>query len=425
MLALKCIRVKPPPAGQWHDLGQSAALERLAAATWFMASDVCSRQALTCLPGGATAMSNDVFTTMANCMLGGVAPVLREKVGKPVVVPRRTGDVGARRTDKGLGLPLDAMASNLLNADVGGAGGGFELRHDEFRDALFAEARAAKYSALKEFEIGVEHGLAAVHATALRGAAAAHALAVSEEVPDERLGTAEMAIRAAARASVAAAQRAGCSTDMLRKYGKTAKGMRVDLGLEGPEGRRAMRLYEVKTVSFCASRYRVRCPEGGLTWADKRAREAVQERDDQAAVLDNGLFRGTNSTPMATALRKQGGVTALVVGGCCELNADAHRLLAEIGALRGRQAARESGEGERACGALELLQLRQRMSVRIWSSYQRYICARVQYADPTHDTQRQHAHQAEVAAAKQELQAQRHINEAHMHRVGGPTVWGV
>ena len=224
---------------------------------------------------------------------------------------------------------------------------------------------------------------------------------------------------------MAAAQRAGCGAAMLRKYGKTAKGMRVDLGLEGPEGRRAMRLYEVKTISFCASRYRVRCPEGGLTWADKRACEAVKERDGQAAVLDNGLFRGTNSTPMATALRKQGGVTALVVGGCCELNADAHRLLAEIGALRGRQAARESGEGERACGALELLQLRQRMSVRIWSSYQRYICARVQYADPTHDTQRQHAHHAEVAAAKQELQAQRHINQAHMHRVGGPTVWGV
>ena len=105
-----------------------------------------------------------------------------------------------------------------------------------------------------------------------------------------------------------------------------------------------------------------------------------------------------------------------MVGGCCELNADAHRLLAEIGALRGRQAARESGEGERACGALELLQLRQRMSVRIWSSYQRYICARVQYADPTHDTQRQHAHHAEVAAAKQELQAQRHINQAHTGR---------
>ena len=201
--------------------------------------------------------------------------------------------------------------------------------------------------------------------------------------------------------------------------------MRVDMGLEHPHGRRTKRLYEVKSTSFCASRYRVRCPEGGMTWADKRAQEAVKERDDQAAVLDNGLFRGTTPAPMATALCSQGGVTALVVGGCCELNADAHRLLAEISETRGTRTARESGDCTKACIALELGQLRQRMSVRIWSSYQRYVCARVQYADPTHDTQRQHAYQAEVAAAKQELMAQRHINEAHMHRVGGPTVWGV
>ena len=108
-----------------------------------------------------------------------------------------------------------------------------------------------------------------------------------------RLGTAEMAIRAAARASVAAAQRAGCSTDMLRKYGKTAKGMRVDLGLEGPEGRRAMRLYEVKTASFCASRYRVRCPEGGLTWADKRGRElaAAVEFVRSSVQLEHAVMR--------------------------------------------------------------------------------------------------------------------------------------
>ena len=56
-----------------------------------------------------------------------------------------------------------------------------------------------------------------------------------------------------------------------------------------------------------------------------------------------------------------------------------------------------------------------------------YLCSGPvpQYADPTRGTQRQHAHHAEVAAAKQELQTQRHINEAHMHRVGGPAVWGV
>ena len=84
---------------------------------------------------------------------------------------------------------------------------------------------------------------------------------------------------------------------MLRRYGKTAKGMRVDMGLEHPHGRRTKRLYEVKSTSFCASRYRVRCPEGGMTWADKRAREAVKERDDQAAVLDSTACFGAPPQP--------------------------------------------------------------------------------------------------------------------------------
>ena len=29
---------------------------------------------------------------MINCSLGGIAPMLRGKVGKPIVVPKRTGD---------------------------------------------------------------------------------------------------------------------------------------------------------------------------------------------------------------------------------------------------------------------------------------------------------------------------------------------
>ena len=53
-----------------------------------------------------------------------MAPQLRGKAGKMIAVPRRTKPhVGAARNDKGLGLPLDALATNLLNADgVGGAG---------------------------------------------------------------------------------------------------------------------------------------------------------------------------------------------------------------------------------------------------------------------------------------------------------------
>ena len=63
-----------------------------AAATWFLATDACSRKALTCLPGGPTALDNGTFVTMINCSLGGIAPMLRGKIGKPIVVPKRTGE---------------------------------------------------------------------------------------------------------------------------------------------------------------------------------------------------------------------------------------------------------------------------------------------------------------------------------------------
>ena len=137
-----------------------------------LASDECTRQVLTCLPGGDTALDNVTFATAVNCMLGGVAPQLREKVGKPIAVPKRSGEMGELRKDAGLGMPLDALGTNLLAAEVGGRSGGFERRHDKFRDAIMKEARKARYSVLREFAFGTEHGMAAAHATLLRGAAA-------------------------------------------------------------------------------------------------------------------------------------------------------------------------------------------------------------------------------------------------------------
>ena len=111
--------------------------------------------------------------------------------------------------------------------------------------------------------------------------------------------------------------------------------MRIDLGvLRPPDGgvdRR--RAYEVKTTSFCASHYRVREHTGGLTWADFRARDAVRERERQAAHIDAGLFRGSQPAPMATALAHLGGVEALVLGGCCELNATAPTPTTQSGQL--------------------------------------------------------------------------------------------
>ena len=91
----------------------------------------------------------------------------------------------------------------------------------------------------------------------------------------------------------------------------------------------------------------------------------------------------------------------------------------------GRLAAEDLGDGLGECIALELHRLRQRVAVKVWSSYQDHIVARTQYADPTPDTRRQHTRDAIRAAEERELAAQRHVNERYMHRQGRPMVLGV
>ena len=57
---------------------------------------------------------------------------------------------------------------------------------------------------------------------------------------------------------------------------------------------------------------------------------------------------------MATALEHLGGVEALVLGGCCELNSTAHALITEIGTQLGHLMATGSGDGPSECVALEI-----------------------------------------------------------------------
>ena len=116
-------------------------------------------------------------------------------------------------------------------------------------------------------------------------------------------------------------------------------------------------------MAFGKANYRVRAHNGGRSWADHRARLAVQERADQAAALDEGLCRGAPDRPMASALEGAGGVRALVVGGCCELNTAAHELLADFGSQAGAYNAAESGESLTECIALEINRVRQRLAI--------------------------------------------------------------
>ena len=140
-------------------------------------------------------------------------------------------------------------------------------------------------------------------------------------------------------------------------------------------------------MAFCKTRYGIREHRNGCSWADRRAAQAVKERTDQARKLDAGLFRGTALAPMETALGCLG-VEAIVVGGCCELNTTAHRLIIDIGAQLGLRAAAASGEDANQCVALETTRVRQRVANEIWSNYHDYVCARIKFADPTPDKQR-------------------------------------
>ena len=109
------------------------------------------------------------------------------------------------RTDGALKLPLDAMGTNLLACEVGGRGGGFDRRHDNFRDALMREARRASYSTKREFAFGVGDGMAAAHEALLRGAAAVGTADAGASLSPEDRSEVDYA---AAQAAVAAAMRA-------------------------------------------------------------------------------------------------------------------------------------------------------------------------------------------------------------------------
>ena len=422
-LLLDALSARTLPKKEWHAQSRGAELKALAARTWFLATDECSRQVLTCLPGGDTAIDNRTFATAINCIMGGLAPQLREKVGRPIVVPKRGGAPGEVRTDGALKMPLDAMGTNLLACEVGGRGGGFDRRHDNFRDALMREARRASYSTKREFAFGVGDGMAAAHEALLRGAAAVETADAGASLSPEDRTEVDYA---AAQAAVAAAMRTlGADRERLRASCGSAQGMRADLGLQRRTADAGWAVYEVKTMGFCKTRYHVRNHSSGRSWADHRAAAAIQERHNQAAELDTGLFRGVQPPPMGKVIEDMGGVRALVVGGCCELNTEAHQLLAEIGGEIGMRSAAESGEDLQQSIQLDVQRVRQRVSIQIWRDYQDHINARMRYADPSNDEKAQNIDESEREREETAIATQRLYNQAYLQRRRRPQEFGV
>ena len=201
--------------------------------------------------------------------------------------------------------------------------------------------------------------------------------------------------------------------------------MRADLGLQRRTADADWAVYEVKTMGFCKTHYHVRNHSSGRSWADHRAAAAIQERHNQAAELDTGLFRGVQPPPMGKVIEDMGGVRALVVGGCCELNTEAHQLLAEIGGEIGMRSAAESGEDLQQSIQLDVQRVRQRVSIQIWRDYQDHINARMRYADPSNDEKVQNVDECEREREEAAIATQRLYNQAYLQRRRRPQEFGV
>jgi hypothetical protein len=85
-------------------------------------------------------------------------------------------------------------------------------------------------------------------------------------------------------------------------------------------------LIEVKSIAFSMSRYSTRCHLDGATWTERRAAEAVKERDGAPAAIDAEVFAGVVPPPMQTQIQRMGGMSSAVIGGFCEHSPVVHEL---------------------------------------------------------------------------------------------------
>ena len=78
-----------------------------------------------------------------------------------------------------------------------------------------------------------------------------------------------------------------------------------------------------------------------MTTVDAIANAARIDRGDKAAEIDEGLNHGRPA--VQDAMAKQGIMTGIAVGGCCELSTSAHHLIDKIGTEQGYLLAESNG----------------------------------------------------------------------------------
>jgi hypothetical protein len=103
----------------------------------------------------------------------------------------------------------------------------------------------------------------------------------------------------------------------------------------------------------------------GATWTERRAAEAVKEKDAAAAAIDAEVFAGVVPPPMQTQIQRMGGMSSAVIGGFCEHNSPVvhvHELVAKFADMTAKETAKEHGwQPKETTAAHQRHRIRQRL----------------------------------------------------------------
>jgi hypothetical protein len=138
-----------------------------------------------------------------------------------------------------------------------------------------------------------------------------------------------------------------------------------------------------KSIAFgMMSRYSTRWHLDGATWTERRAAEAVKERDAAAAAIDAEVFAGMVPPPMQTQIQRMGGMSSAVIGGFYEHSPVVHELVAKYADTTAQERATEHGRQLNDATAYQRHRIRQRLATGACRDFHENKIARLPYVDP-------------------------------------------